>query len=80
MYSMWEVHQLVTDHHDGLVRDAGRASVRRQLRAARRVGGPPLSALAGRLRACLPVWRRARRAGPRVTPAGELPTAAPAQR
>jgi hypothetical protein len=57
MYSLWEVHRLVTDHHDGLVRDAGRASVRCQLRAAQRGDGAPGSALVLRLRA-VPCARR----------------------
>jgi hypothetical protein len=38
MYSMWEVHQLVTEHHDGLVRDADRERLRDELRAAPRQG------------------------------------------
>jgi hypothetical protein len=80
MYSMWEVHQLASTHHDDLVRDADRESMRRQLRSAQRGDGAPVSALVRRLSAGLPVWPRARRTGPRVTPSGEPSTAAPAQR
>jgi hypothetical protein len=36
MYSMHEVQQLVDEHHNGLLRDAARESLRRQLRAASR--------------------------------------------
>ena len=34
MYSMHEVHQLVSEHHNSLVRDAERARRRSHLRAA----------------------------------------------
>jgi hypothetical protein len=30
MYSMWEVHQLVSTHHDELVREADRERLRQQ--------------------------------------------------
>lgn len=59
MYSMWEVHQLVTEHHDGLVRDARRASMRRQRRAAPRQDseGQITGSLWERLAALLIPWR-----------------------
>jgi hypothetical protein len=34
MYSMWEVHQLVTERHTSLLRDTQRESVLRQFQAA----------------------------------------------
>jgi hypothetical protein len=31
MYPMWEVHQVITEHHNGLLRDTARERLRRQL-------------------------------------------------